>query len=176
MKEKILKRAFDKEIRLSYLAKPGIHNAVVICDSLKPSFNIGKIFRSANAFGINEVHVVNTPVFNPYPALGSLRQVPSKFWGSFRESYESLKANNYSFFALDISETNYITKKILPKKSAFIIGHEENGFSFDFKDYKDIEVLSIPQFGTVQSLNASVAGSIAMYEYVRQHSSSDSKQ
>ncbi|MCI5159354.1 MAG: hypothetical protein D3906_13150, partial [Candidatus Electrothrix sp. AUS1_2] len=36
-------------------------------------------------------------------------------------------------------------------------------------DYPDIKAVSIPQWGHVQSLNVSVAASIVLYEYVRQH-------
>ena len=57
----------------------------------------------------------------------------------------------------------------LPEKSAFIFGHEEFGISFNKHDYKDIGALQIPQCGRSQSLNVSVAASIVMYEYIRQH-------
>ena len=58
----------------------------------------------------------------------------------------------------------------LPCKSAFILGHEEFGFSFDPKEYPGLKRLTIPQFGSVQSLNVSIAASVVMYEYVRQYS------
>ncbi|MCI5130857.1 MAG: hypothetical protein D3904_04895, partial [Candidatus Electrothrix sp. EH2] len=57
----------------------------------------------------------------------------------------------------------------LAKKSAFVMGHVEFGISFARADYPDIEALSIPQWGHVQSLNVSVAASVVMYEYIRQH-------
>jgi tRNA G18 (ribose-2'-O)-methylase SpoU len=56
-----------------------------------------------------------------------------------------------------------------PRKSAFIFGHEEFGICFQKADFPDVRSVMIPQFGRVQSLNVSVAASIVMYEYVRQH-------
>ncbi|HFQ90627.1 MAG TPA: hypothetical protein ENK27_11190, partial [Desulfobulbus sp.] len=40
-------------------ARPGIHSCILVLDGLKPDFNIGKIFRSADAFGAREIHLVN---------------------------------------------------------------------------------------------------------------------
>ena len=57
----------------------------------------------------------------------------------------------------------------LPRRSAFIFGHEEYGLSFDPADYPDIQPLTIPQFGQVQSLNVSNAASVVMWEFLRQH-------
>jgi len=57
----------------------------------------------------------------------------------------------------------------LPEKSAFIFGHEEYGISFEPDLYPEIRRLTIPQYGRSQSLNVSVAASIILYEYTRQH-------
>ena len=50
-------RRFIKQKRLDLLAPPGRHKFIVVLDRLKPLFNIGKIFRSADAFGAAEVHL-----------------------------------------------------------------------------------------------------------------------
>jgi tRNA G18 (ribose-2'-O)-methylase SpoU len=50
-----------------------------------------------------------------------------------------------------------------------VIGHEEFGPSFTADRYPDITPIRIPIYGQVESLNVSVAASIVMYEYVRQH-------
>ena len=55
--------------------------------------------------------------------------------------------------------------------SAFIFGNEGFGFSFCKKEFRKIKALRIPQFGKVESLNVSIAASIVMYEYIRQHAS-----
>ena len=75
----------------------------------------------------------------------------------------------YTVFAMDPNTNQSLISKKLPVKSAFIFGNEEFGFSFDLKDYPDIQLLQIPQFGKVESLNVSIAASITLYEYCRQH-------
>jgi len=72
-------RRFRKQKRLNSMAAPGGHDFVVVLDHLKPAFNIGKIFRSADAFDAAEVHLIATPFFDPAPAKGSFKWVPAKF-------------------------------------------------------------------------------------------------
>nr|WP_231892858.1 TrmH family RNA methyltransferase [endosymbiont of unidentified scaly snail isolate Monju] len=57
----------------------------------------------------------------------------------------------------------------MAEKSAFVVGNEEFGLSFEPTDYPGMQTLRIPLFGQMESLNASVAAAIVMYEYVRQH-------
>ncbi|MCI5120700.1 MAG: TrmH family RNA methyltransferase [Candidatus Electrothrix sp. AUS4] len=150
-------------------AKPGLHECVLVLDGLKPDFNIGKIFRTADAFGIREIHLVGVQMFNPEPAKGSVRWVKFYHHNDFPSCYQALSAQGYLFTALEPGCSQLLGSCSLAKKSAFIMGHEEFGISFNRADYPDIEALSIPQWGHVQSLNVSVAASIVLYEYVRQH-------
>ena len=48
-------RRFRKQKRLNSMASPGRHDFIIVLDHLKPAFNIGKIFRSADAFGVATV-------------------------------------------------------------------------------------------------------------------------
>jgi tRNA G18 (ribose-2'-O)-methylase SpoU len=160
---------FEKERKRNLLAKPGEHEFVLVLDQLKPGFNVSKIFRSAEAFGAAAIHLVNIGPFDPAPAKGSFRKVPAIFHQNFADCYELMKTQGYRFFLLDPEAACSLSHTELPAKSAFILGHEEFGFSFVLADYPDFEKLSIPQFGSVQSLNVSIAASVVMYEYVRQH-------
>jgi tRNA G18 (ribose-2'-O)-methylase SpoU len=72
------------------MASPGRHNFVLVLDHLKPRFNIGKIFRSAKAFGAEAVHLIGIDFFDPAPSMGSYKWVPAKFYKSFDQSYEDL--------------------------------------------------------------------------------------
>ena len=159
---------YNKERRRNLLAKAGANQFVLVLDRLKPGFNVGKIFRSAEAFGAAAVHLVNVGPFDPSPAKGSFRKVPAVFHESFSECFAALNGRGYSFFLLEPQGTALLYATQLPHKSAFILGHEEFGCSFEPGDYPEMQTLTIPQFGSVQSLNVSIAASIVMYEYVRQ--------
>lgn len=159
---------YNKERQRNLLAKPGEHQFILVLDQLKAGFNVGKIFRSAEAFGAAAVHLVKIEPFNPSPAKGSFRKVPAVFHESFAECHTDLIGQGYTFFLLNPEGATLLCAMDLPRKSAFVLGHEEFGFSFEPKDYPDLKRLTIPQFGSVQSLNVSIAASVVMYEYVRQ--------
>ncbi|RUM36648.1 MAG: TrmH family RNA methyltransferase [Desulfobulbus sp.] len=175
MRRRVHKR-FDMEIRYERArrrnmssASYGLHKCILVLDGLKPDFNIGKIFRSADAFGVREIHVIGVPAFDPDPAKGSVRWVKYQMHDDFASCYQALKEKEYSIITLEPGSDQVLGKVEFMPKTAFVLGHEEFGLSFDRHQYPDITSLSIPQWGHVQSLNVSIAGAIVVYEYVRQH-------
>lgn len=163
-----LKR-YEKHRRRNLMAEPGQSAFIVVLDHLKAGFNVPKIFRSADAFGALEVHLIGIGPFDPAPAKGAFKHVPARFHDDFDSCYQDLLARGYRLFALEPDCPDSLTATSLPEKSAFIFGHEERGLSFERRDYPQVECLTIPQVGKVQSLNVSVAASVVMYEYVRQY-------
>ena len=163
-----LKR-YEKHRRRNLVAEPGVHAFVIVLDHLKAGFNVPKIFRSAEAFGAHEVHLIGIGPFDPAPAKGSFKNVPALFHEDFDSCYQMLREKGYTLYALEPDCDAGLTTTTLPEKSAFIFGHEELGLSFSRETFPEVNCLAIPQFGKVQSLNVSVAASVVMYEYVRQH-------
>lgn len=159
---------YEKDRMRNKLARPGDNEFVLVLDHLKAGFNIPKIFRSAEAFGAHAIHLINSEPFDPAPAKGAFRKVPAHFHDSFHTCYEQLRDQGYTLYTLDANCENIVYQAELPEKSAFILGNEGLGISFNTTNYRDIRCLSIPQFGNVESLNVSIAASIVMYEYVRQ--------
>ncbi len=166
-------RRFRRQRNKNYLAKPGVHDCIIVLDRLKPSYNIGKIFRSAEAFGAKQIHLVNIEFFDPAPGMGAFKWVPAVFHNTFLACYTQLVNQGYTPFILEPGKGSSIIQSKLPAKSAFIFGHEEYGLSFEPDLYPKIQRLTIPQFGKSQSLNVSVAASIILYEYIRQHATID---
>lgn len=160
---------FRRQRNANLLAVPGRQALIIVLDHLKSDYNIGKIFRSADAFAAREVHLVGIASFDPAPAMGSFKWVPTKFHSDFVGCFRELQARDYTLFALEPESGSALHEAVLPENSAFVFGHEEHGLSFAAADYPGIRTLSIPQFGRVQSLNVSVAAAVVMYEYFRQH-------
>ncbi|MBL3527441.1 MAG: TrmH family RNA methyltransferase [gamma proteobacterium endosymbiont of Lamellibrachia anaximandri] len=160
---------YKKQRNRNLLAKPGVHDFIIVMDGMKAGFNVAKIFRSAEAFGALEVHLVDIGPFDPSPAKGSFKKVPARFFEKFEASYSDLTARGYRILTLDAACGESLIDIALPGKCAFVLGHEEWGHSFEVSDYPEIGCLSIPQFGQVESLNVAVAASVVMFEYVRQH-------
>lgn len=168
-RKRVLKQ-YEKHRRHNLVySTPGVHDFIVVLDNLKPSFNIGKIFRSADAFGAKEVHLIGIDNFDVRSAKGSFKWVPTRFHKDFSSCYQDLDGRGYVMHILEPGEGSGLHQVELPGNSAFIFGHEEFGISFDPTHYNNIKSLSIPQYGRVGSLNVSVAASVVMYEYLRQH-------
>jgi len=164
------RKKFHHEMRINKMsAKPGCHGFRIVLDGLKPTFNIAKIFRSAQGFGAHGIDLVKIESFNPYPSLGATRYVPARFHADFAGAHRALTDEGYTIFAFDVKATELLTDVKLPEKSAFVLGHEEFGLSFRPEDHPGVRYLRIPMYGQVQSLNVSVAASVAMFEYTRQY-------
>lgn len=162
-------KTFERQRLLNKIhARPGPNSFALVLDHLKVDFNIGKIIRSAEAFGASGIHIVGTSFFDPMPAKGCMKRVPFKMTKIFMESYMDLKLQGYTFYAFDSEAPRTIYEEIFDEKSAFIMGHEGFGFTFDLNDFPEIKKVRIPQAGSVESLNVTVAASIVMYEYNRQ--------
>ena len=164
----LARRRFRRQRNKNRLAVPGVHDCIIVLDHLKPTYNVGKIFRSAEAFGAREVHLVGIDYFDPAPAMGAFKWVPAVFHQNFYPCYTELIRRSYDLFILEPGKGPPVMETRLPGKSAFIFGHEEHGISFEPDLFPGIRPLTIPQFGKSQSLNVSVAASIILYEYARQ--------
>ena len=161
----LIEKLFKKHKNANLLAKPGPLDLIIVLDHLKSDFNIGKIFRSAQAFGCREIHLIGIEVFDPTPAKGSIKHVPAKFFKTTKESLQSLQEQGYTLFAFDPKATEKLNTTQFPQKSAFIFGHEEKGLSITSEQYPDLRFVQIEQVGSMQSLNVSIAASIALYRY-----------
>jgi tRNA G18 (ribose-2'-O)-methylase SpoU len=167
-KRQYMQKSFERQRLLNkVMATPGPFPYVLILDHLKVDFNIGKIIRSAEAFGAHSVDVIGTSFFDPTPAKGCMKRVPWNLIKTFHESYERWTDAGYTLYAFDADASESIHEVNFPDKSGFILGHEGFGFTFKPEHYPRIKYLRIPQIGKVESLNVSIAASIVMYEFVR---------
>lgn len=167
-KRQYMQKSFERQRLLNkVMSRPGPFPYVLILDNLKVDFNIGKIIRSAEAFGAQGIDVVGTLFFDPMPAKGCMKRVPWTMRKNFIESYHHYKAKGFTFYAFDSEATESIHQVQFPDNSAFVMGHEGFGMSFKKEDYPEIKWIKIPQVGMVESLNVSVAASIVMYEFTR---------
>ncbi len=163
------RRRFRRQRNQNHLAQRGLHDCIIVLDHLKPTFNVGKIFRSADGFGAREIHLVGIDFFDPAPGMGTFKWVPATFHRDFYPCYTELTNRDYTLYTLEPGSGTPIMDEAFPEKSAFIFGHEESGISFEPDLFPNVKRLTIPQYGKSQSLNVSVAASIILYEYVRQH-------
>ncbi len=167
-RRKNIPRAHEIEMIWSRRAPHGPYPLVFVLDNLKAGFNVGKIVRTANALGLREVILVGIPAWDPVLARGALKATRTRSFETIDDALAALKSEGYAFFVLHPRGHGSLGEVAFPEKTAFLVGHEEFGFSFDLDSRDDIHLVQIPQVGIVESMNVSVAASIAAYEYLRE--------
>ena len=143
------------------------NDVVVMLDHLEDPHNFGAIIRTCEAAGIKDIIIpkdrsvkVNSTVMKT--SAGCLDRVNIYEVTNLVQTINYLKKNNYWIIGTDMEGTDY--KKIDYKgKIVIIIGNEGSGISRLVKDSCDF-IATIPMQGEVNSLNASVAAGIIIFE------------
>jgi len=95
------------------------------------------------------------------------RQVKMKHIPCPDNALEYLRENGYRVVALEIAEESELLNSfVFPKKTALVLGNEAAGLPSEFIRKAD-NIVTIPQYSSVGSLNVAVSASIAMYELMR---------
>ena len=145
----------------------GDEDTVVILDHLEDPHNLGAIIRTCEASGIKSIIIpkdrsVRVTATVMKTSAGALEHVKVIMVNNLVNCIKDLKKQNFFIYAADMDGVNY-KSETYPKKVALVIGSEGFGLSRLVKDNTDI-VLSIPMRGRVNSLNASVAAALLIYE------------
>ena len=142
---------------------------IIILDHLEDPHNFGAIIRTCEAAGINSIIIpkdrsvkVNATVMKT--SAGTLENVDICMVSNIVNAIKTLKDNGFWIIGTDMEGTDY--RKIDYKgKIAIVIGNEGKGLSRLTEENCDF-VAKIPMYGTVNSLNASVAAALVIYEAV----------
>ncbi len=143
----------------------------VVLDRLQDPGNIGTIIRTADAAGYGLIIAMKgtADVFSPKAvraATGSLFRMPVVFMDSVDELTEYTRAAGKKLVATCLDGERYYYDENLRENIALIIGNEGSGISRELIQSSDLKI-KIPMYGNIESLNASVAAGILMYEAVR---------
>ena len=144
---------------------------IVLLDELEDPHNLGAILRTADAAG---VHGVLIPKHRSCPlsatvaktSAGAVEHVPVARVGNLVQTIKKLKNEGLWVAAADMDGKDYYETD-LTGPLLLIIGSEGQGVGRLVKEQCDF-VVRIPMVGKINSLNASVAGSILMYEAMKQ--------
>lgn len=143
---------------------------ILILDGLTDPHNLGSILRTADATNVTGIIIPKhrsvgvTPVVSK-TSTGAVEHVPIARVTNLSQTLDTLKDKEFWIFGTDMNGTpshKWNTKG----KLALVIGNEGKGISHNIKNQVD-EMITIPMNGHVQSLNASVAAAILMYEVFR---------
>ncbi|MHC1722900.1 MAG: TrmH family RNA methyltransferase [Aminipila sp.] len=150
--------------------KEGSGNILVL-DRLQDPGNVGTIIRTADAAGYNGIMVLKgtVDIFSPKvvrACTGSLFRIPILFVDSPNHALDILKKHGKYVISTGFETEKYYYEVDLKKNIGLVIGNEGNGIGQEFKEQSD-EIIKIPMAGSIESLNASVAAAILMYEAMR---------
>ena len=143
---------------------------IVLCDGVEDVHNLGSILRVAECAGADGVVIPSVKGASVTEAVirisaGAAEHIKVAKVVSLNRAVEQLQEAGYWAYALEAGGES-IYEKDLTGKVALIVGGEDSGVKRLTREKCD-GVLSIPLFGKVNSLNASVALGIAVYEVVR---------
>ena len=146
---------------------------IIICDEIEDPHNLGAIIRTAETSGADGVIIpkrrsasLNATVYKT--SAGAASYVPVARVSNLASAIDKLKDNGVWIYGTDASGSDY-TETDFTGGCALVIGSEGFGISSLIQKKCDF-MIKLPMRGKINSLNASVAAGIFMYEVLRQRS------
>ena len=146
---------------------------LILLDKIEDPHNLGAIIRSAESFGFDGVIIperrsakVNPTVYKT--SAGAINNIKIVMVKNLNRAMEEIKEDGFWIYGLAGEAENSIDQTDLKGKVALVVGNEGDGLSRMVREHCDM-LVKIPMEGLVNSLNASVATAISMYEVNRQN-------
>ena len=146
---------------------------IVLCENLGDPGNLGTIVRTAAAVGAAGVILSEgcVDLYNPKvvrSTMSALFALPVVTGAKMESTLAHFKAKGYQTYAAALTDTaTDLYETALSKNALFVIGNEANGITGETLSLCD-QTVKIPMPGGVESLNASVAAGVILYEHYRQ--------
>jgi tRNA G18 (ribose-2'-O)-methylase SpoU len=145
------------------------HPFHVAVENWRHDFNIGSIVRTANAFLAAEVHIVGRRKWNRRGAMVTDRYQHIRHHACIDDLAGWAGASGVPMLGVDnLPGSVPLETYPLPRTCLLLFGQEGPGLT-DAAHEACVATLSIAQFGSTRSINASAAAAIAMHAWVRRH-------
>ena len=146
----------------------------MVLENLQDPGNLGTILRTAEGAGVTGVLLGHTcvDIYNPKvirSTMGSIYRVPFCYTQDLRGVLKEWRQKGIHLYAAHLQGSERYDRENYTQASAFLIGNESQGLTEETAALAD-RYIRIPMQGKVESLNASVAAAILMYEAARQRS------
>ena len=147
---------------------------VVVLENIRSAYNVGSIFRTADAFLLGGMYICGYTAYPPHKeirktALGADETVHWKHLKNSHDAVTELKAEGYKVFAVEQAEESLKLQAASfgpDEKIAVVLGNEVTGVEQSTIALCD-GCIEIPQLGMKHSLNVSVAAGIVLWELLR---------
>ncbi|MGK4187999.1 TrmH family RNA methyltransferase [Rothia koreensis] len=145
------------------------HSFHVAIENWQHDLNIGSVVRTANAFLAKEVHIIGRKRWNRRGAMVTDRYQHVRHHVTVESFVEWARSEGLAVIGIDnFPDSHQLETYDLPRDCVLVFGQEGPGLSAEMKD-ASVATLSIEQFGSTRSINASAAAAIAMHSWVRRH-------
>lgn len=171
-------RKFLTEKRLEKITKAASarqFSLTVVLENIHDNHNVSAIIRSCEAVGISKVNLLYT--LEGFPKLSRISSASANKWVdiakycSVEDCVSSLKNDGFKIYSSYLDpNARSLYNLDLTQKVAIVVGNEHRGVSDEMKNNSD-EIFYIPMKGMIQSLNASVATAVSLFEALRQRES-----
>lgn len=144
---------------------------ILVLDGIQDPGNLGTILRTADSANLKQI-ILSEEVADPYnpkvvrSTMGAIFRMNIIRTDNLVKTLQMLKKHKYEVVATSL-DTNNSIYDIDYYKKVIVIGNEAKGVSKEIQNLADKKV-KIPMLGKTESLNASVAAGIMIYEYVRE--------
>ena len=149
--------------------KEGLPNkqVIMILDDLRDPGNMGTIIRTCEAAGVSGIILSkeSVDIYNPKvvrSTMGAILRVPFYESENLKEDIRLIKEKGYKLYAAHLKGEKLYNEVKKDGMYGFIIGNEANGISDEIAAEAD-ELVIIPMYGNVESLNAAIAASVLMF-------------
>lgn len=145
---------------------------IVLLDELEDPHNLGALLRTADATGVHGILIpkrrsVSLNATVAKTSAGAVEYVPVARIGNIAQTLKKLKEKGFWVAGADMDGEKAYYEADLTGPLVLVVGSEGKGMSRLTKEACDF-IVRMPMVGRINSLNASVAGSILMYESMRQ--------
>ena len=146
-------------------------DVILVLDGIQDPGNLGTILRTVDSVGLNQIIISKetADAYNPKvvrSTMGAIFRIKIIIVEDLVKTLKEIKKHKFKIVATSLKTDKSIYDVDYDKK-VIVIGNEANGVSKEVLETSDIKA-KIPMLGKTESLNASVATSVILYEYVRQ--------
>ena len=147
---------------------------IVILENIRSAYNVGSVFRTADAFLLQEIYLCGYTAYPPHKeirktALGAEETVAWKHCKNIEEAIAEIRLAGYKIYAVEQAVDSWTLGSFAVEddKIAVIFGNEVTGVEQSTIALCD-GVIDIPQLGMKHSLNVATAAGVVLWELIRE--------
>lgn len=172
----------NRKLKLEELGRPTLEEfkskaknpVVVVLDNIRSFNNVGSIFRTSDAFAVEQLILCGITPVPPHrdiqkTALGATESVEWHYYEKTIDAVNALKEKGYLIASIEQAESKTWLQDVQlspTDKIALVFGNEIDGVEQEVINISDL-VIEIPQYGTKHSINISVCCGVVVWEIVK---------